>query len=111
MVLQEQIFPYVLGKIAEGTYTTEIGESTNVDFSDNSLDTVHATVSDPIITQQSDRIMIDTLVPSGTANGNNIDAFLQKADGFALNKALIVSVAKTVDKVLENRQQIIMLVE
>jgi len=112
MVLQSEIIGFTASKIVSGTsFTTEVGESTSVDYSDNGLDTVHDTITDTSSNAVDNRIILDTIVPSGTANGNDIDALLVYGDGKALNKVLTVSVAKTVDVVIDNRQQILILAD
>ncbi len=112
MVMQSESIEFVNGKIVDGsTFTVEYGESTTVDYSDNSLDTVHATVTEVVTTLTNGKIYFDSILQTGEGNGNDIDSALLKGDGLAVNKLKFLSVAKTVNKIIDIRQTVITMVE
>lgn len=102
MVYQSEIIQFITEKFINGTVlTVEYGESTIVDYQDNALDSVHATITDGTKTIIDNQVRINSVLDTGDANGNDVDATLTKIDGYSANKTLFTSIAKTSAKIID----------
>lgn len=111
MVMQSEAVDFVINKINTSTPSVEYGESSTADYEDNSLDTVHATVTDITITNVGSKIIMDYICDENTGNGNDIDSDLIYFDDYAINKNKWTSISKDDTKLIDSRQQIFVVVE
>jgi len=112
MVMQSETIDLIEELLTVGTtVTVEYGNSSSIDYADNSLDTTYETVTDVNLSVVSNKINFDSVLDSTLGNGNTINSELLTINGYAVNKNKYSDIAKTSAKIIDSRESIYIIVD
>jgi len=112
MVFQSELITFITDKFSTNTtLSVEYGESAVIEYEDNSLDSVHATITDGVLSIKDNQIKVSSVLDIGDGNGQNINANLTKVDNYSINKTGYQVIAKTSSKIVNIQETYIPIVE
>jgi len=99
MVFQSEIIEFSTEKFIKGsTFTINSGESSSVDYSDNTLDTVHSTISNVTATISNNVVKHEGILDAASGNGVTHNSIMLRGDDKALNKNLFTPLTKDIKR-------------